>query len=552
MTSTSLQRFPHLNLAYNLLTTVPQLPNVISLNLNHNRLTVFDTSMLRNTSSLLHLSLNGNLIAALMHSLDSVEAIALKELGLKFNLLSPTLNLSYFENIPRLKNLMLQGNMFEEIHPSLNGHPHLNSLRLYGEGLNVIDLNVFKSLDLSTLVITHGNVSQIIPANLTSLRTLSLGNLSLTALDLQLMAIIPNLVEIYLAGNFIAEIIPPDEAITNVINFYLSGNGMTEVEFPLFDLCLQIRTMNFSKNKLISVIPSSVDWPYMTSLDLSDNRFMTFNFSDLRNMVGMEFLSLEANNLTNITPFDLIMPECGTVILSDNSLMVFNTTWFINMPGLKELILSDNKISSISLDTEALTAVERIILKGNYLTVLDLPMFSHMDKLQLLKVKDNDIVDIIPLKETMNDLLTLNLLHNSLTTFNMSWFGLMPNLTTLNVGNNKIYYIHPDSAAMHTLQYLYLDDNNLSTVNMSVFELMLHITKINLKNNKITLIDPPYCKERFLINGFSMLLAGNPVDHCDENVTWIGECEFGIDIGYVIPYCETAAAMQRSKLFLLN
>lgn len=355
------------------------------------------------------------------------------------------------------------------------------------------NLNQLTNLDLSF----NGLTNLTLPSGLTNLLTL---NLSANELDdLSLPGDLTQLTELHLGGDYVIEIclgLCTKLLRNRLIDYFFLTNfphlrtltigntSLTNFDFGGLDIGLE--TLDLSGNQL-----SNVDFlqrcPELKWLDLSGNRL-----TDSTDFLPMTRLSkLDVLRMNSVSLWEFTLPaalrDLSHLSMSSNGL------YFLNLPAdmtnLVTLELGGNYLGHFG-DFYFLNGLSRLAnldLTGNEVLEFQLP--AALKGLSALKLGHNQIFDSIALSGSlagMANLSVLGLEGNGLPAFNIP--AGTSNLTTLRMSGNQLSDIST-WPALPLLTTLDLSDNRFATI--SIPPTFTNLTSLDLSWNQLTNVSLP-------------------------------------------------------------
>ncbi|MCY3992968.1 MAG: fibronectin type III domain-containing protein [Caldilineaceae bacterium] len=148
-----------------------------------------------------------------------------------------------------------------------------------------------------------------------------------------------------------------------------------------------------------------------------------------------------------------------------------------------ELNLGNNRLTGEIPDLGALAELKWLALFGNYLTG-PVPDLSANARLRTLHISDNRFSGPIPDLSAFNDLRFLALAQNELTG-PVPDLSANPNLEVLLLSQNELTGPVPDLSANPRLKWLYLDNNQL-TGPVPDLSALVNLTHLHLSHNRLT------------------------------------------------------------------
>jgi formylglycine-generating enzyme required for sulfatase activity len=350
--------------------------NLVSLDLQINRLTNFALPTALSKMSSLNLSVNPLTNVSLPSGLTNLNTLIIESAGLR-NLTLPT-------DLMALKSLDLDGNQFTSLN-LLSNLTSLTSLDLSFNSFTNFSLptgltnlatflmkgnpltNVTLPGDLMALTNLHLDQNQLtrftLPVGLTNLSVLNLFFNQLT--NLSLPGDLQNLTDLNLNFNRFTSFSPPTN-LTHLGALHLRANLLTNFNLPAELAALTF--LDLSTNQLTSVtLPAGHS--RLSTLALSRNKFTSLALSP--GLTNLNLLTLAGNQLTNVVlPVDL--DHLRSLDLSGNGLTSFTVP--AGLTNLFGLFLTGNQLTNITLPPD-LIQLGALGYLGNPLTTLVLPEF---------------------------------------------------------------------------------------------------------------------------------------------------------------------------------
>ena len=393
------------------------------LDLSFNYLRILDMNILKVLPELSILRLNHNGISDIISgTIDKFSR--LEYLRLDHNI-TEHLEVDLVRGLVNLKYINLEGNQLQYLNPdTFLGLPKLQGLYLSNNpGLQIpFDRHFINSLSLKQLDISACNVSSVSVETFSKVSALEWLDLSfnyLRSLDINILKVLPKLLELKLNRNWISEIIEGTFAkISRLEYLHLEHNIIEHLEVDVFT-----------------------------------------------GLVNLKYVDLEGNKLQCVNPNTFLgLPKLQRLFLSKNSaLYIQNGRNFINSHSLKLLDISGCNVSSVSVETFAnVSALETIDLRFNYLSSLDMNILKVLPNLSVLNLKSNWISEIIPGKFEKTSLLEyLHLDDNRIDHIEFDVFSGLVNLKYIYMEGNQLQYLHPDTfIRLPKLQSLILSKNS--------------------------------------------------------------------------------------------
>ncbi|XVF37210.1 hypothetical protein REPUB_Repub19eG0127100 [Reevesia pubescens] len=293
-----------------------------------------------------------------------------------------------------------------------------------------------------------------------------------------------------------------------------SNNVLTSIPvefFSSFGGIVGLKSLNFSKNKLVGSLPTFQNFAGLESLDLSFNDLNGTIDSQLNDLGALKSLNLSVNHFSGSVPSRLGKSR----VLERLELSTNHFTGVIprdiGMYGNLVLIdLSGNKLTgTIPESIGNLTSLQILILSLNQLSGAIPAGLSNITSLQRFAANQNKFVDPIPSNIT-NFLKILDLSYNEINGSIPSELLLPSNLLTVDLSYNMLNGPIPESISP-SLVRLRLGSNFLSgPISSARFASLQNLMYLELENNTFTGMIPPEigsCTKLALLN-----LANNQLD----------------------------------------
>nr|XP_054757277.1 protein artichoke-like [Lytechinus pictus] len=511
---TTCNNLTHIDFGENLLSNLSHIrnfPNLMSLFLFCNKITVWDKSVMSNLTNLSHLRLEKNLLV----------------------------ELDRLPSLPQLHFLNLSQNSIRHIARDTLSFPKLDTLDLSGNKLTIVPcLTLLPTLD--KVILSSNQISDI---------------------EQEDIGRIPVLRTLYASNNMLRRF-PTLPARNRLITLILENNNILRIHRNSTENLLQLRHLNLRGNEARG---NPVFSSALTHVNLEENKIKNDNYC-LTYMTHIILLSLRRNEIVAISNEPYIGQSLKYFDISHNALRYIAPFTFQSASQLSTLRLQHNVLSSLSEDTLfGLTGLHTISLQWNKIVYLSGTCFSMCPRLHYLDLTGNPVkivsitgpFDSFPVKRLeishfKNDfgffptLLTspsssieyLNMTNNSAVkswSLNSSFviqaplisivfsqnsltktfprfnpgslrlldlthncfysvpdqfkYTMHPNLIRLKLSWNKIRMIEEDSfLGLFRLYYLNLDNNEIMVIKEGSFVTIKSLFHLNLNNNNLTLI----------------------------------------------------------------
>jgi Leucine-rich repeat (LRR) protein len=470
----NLKRLKHLNLSYNKLDLRSEFNNISYfkgqsnleiLDLSFNQIKYLDSNVtFRYLGSLKLLNVSDNK----MKFIDSYVFGFLTELS-DLNLASNSLsfiNENCFYNLSKLKSLMLSFNQINSTIFLKSNENYLKNLEcLYLEQNRILSIGEkdFESSPKLTLLNLNSNSIQIFHEkafeSLEYLKTLKISNTSIKYLKVH-----SALKELDLSHLNVAI---SNKEILNEIDRINIANCKINGTFAMF-LSNITKYIDFSSNQEVDFNTFNVLGTALESLKLRKTNLQKIDQINLKNLINLKYLDLSFNNLSFISQdsfeFNLNLEYLD---FSSNSLYEFT----IVLTKLKYLNLDNNRINSTNDVLKDYYSIEIFKMANNRLQTY--PSFE-MSKINC------DVVETF---------LEFHLNQNQINEIKYFSF-IFGNLLLANFDSNRISSIETDAFLnCRSLEYLSIAQNRLSNLTENNFHFLFSLIHLNLSFNEISLIE---------------------------------------------------------------
>ncbi|GMI81182.1 receptor like protein 13 [Hibiscus trionum] len=461
--SSRLNKLEILDLSFNdfndsILASISELSSLKSLSLRENQFTLVNPTngikMLSKVNNLETLNLFrnrlGNTIMSQLHDLTSLKSLNLQSCGLE-----GSVNLLEFDILKNLKELYLDFNGIEGIESSFQekGQLRLNKLEVLGLAGNQFTNDIFSSL-------------AAIP-NLKSL-DLSLNNLNGT-IDVKDLNAFSNLEELFLWGNGVTELVPPQELrLMNLKVLDLGYNPLDTSILATLGRLSNLKTLSFR----ITQLNGSIDIKEMAGLSNLENLDMSC-YSDRVCNISLQPLNL-ISSLKTLYLDGFNFKETRVHSHSQNK--------WQNLTNLEELELRGSSLPSNFIGT--LPSLKRLFIYDCYLDDSLLQGPFKLKNLEILNIYNTYLGNNFLQKlGAMPSLKILRLRNCELDGTEVQGFCGLTNLRELDLSYNQLKGNLSECISNFTsLERLDLSSNHFSG-DVSVFESLTSLKVLTLSNN---------------------------------------------------------------------
>eukprot|EP00667_Euglena_gracilis_P011890 EG_transcript_12167 len=289
---------------------------------------------------------------------------------------------------------------------------------------------------------------------------------------------------------------------------------------------------------LAEVPPQAWAMPYLTGLDVRDNRLVSIDRIVIKRP-GLRFLNVSENPIQSLGDSLRKLTQLDTLCASKCSLSAF-PNYLCELTALTHLNLYNNSIARVPSAINQLVNLRELNLASNKLVQLPddcflgchalkrlaifwnrlgrIPSLADMEALEELQVNSNQLEDIptfgvthphlgkidlsrnriaqIPVGVLTVDrfpkLHTLEVSHNHLSKIPADCCHL-PLLCRLSLANNRLSSLPVEIWHMQCLVYLNLDGNQLAVLPEDVGNLRKHLATLFISDNKIAKLPAAIC-----------------------------------------------------------
>lgn len=319
----------------------------------------------------------------------------------------------------KVSSLDLSGNPLKTFQITANVLPHLTRLSISGTAPVSWDVRTFLSsvdtLDISELRLGLAHAAPLLRSFNSSLTALSMNHMrcSLEAL-VNISCSIPTVSKLQLGGNNLTSVHSSlFQLCSNVTEVDLLRNRIYSVDEAAFSSMTRLTVLSLSDNKLHSVPAALRNLRTLKQLDLSKNKIWALTCEDFANLTRLQCLSLHANSISAL-PYCVFkdLTQLKVLRLQNNSISKLSGLFHLSFAKLSELYLNSNKLVSINRgDFSGLWALQMLSLHSNQMKNLASGSFSGLTNLTTLKLQYNKIEAQVLASAVFNDLINLRQLY---------------------------------------------------------------------------------------------------------------------------------------------
>lgn len=523
----------HLNLEENVIHTTPDalkdLRNLISLNLNGNKLNKLDDDMLAGSKGTIReLFLANNHLKSIpekaLSGMNRLENLDLSKNRIK-ELKPNAFGIEYGET-SSLSRLNLGGNKLGNItHSGVFSHMGtLTYLDLSYNRIRNLAPRVFEHLKgLESLFLQNNQLDRFPTASvyrLEKLRHLMLDNNRISKIDNYSLADLPKLQHLSLAGNkiqTISENMFSSSSTRELKSLNLAYNQIGSISSRAFYELENLQQLRLSHNHL-RIIPALAfsNLRSLRYLDLSHNRIIKVLPSSFSHLPALDILHLEHNNMHEIDRDAFrFVNNVQTLRLSNNAFRQFNCEQLGSITHVTNLDLEKNQINEIDIPCIA-TNIKRLNLASNSLEKISRRLFQDAVQLVELDVSQNGIIEVD--KDAFTEcraLAHINLAQNYVRNLWKGTFVYQNQLNVVDLSDNDILFLHHGIFGKNTLLMLKVAGNKLTRVPVEALSTTgASLTHLDLSRNQIKIVESGQLSDFKNLSFLSF--AQNKVDAVEE------------------------------------
>lgn len=165
----------------------------------------------------------------------------------------------------------------------------------------------------------------------------------------------------------------------------LSKQGLKEFPENLHKLSKNLRTLDFSENKIAAVPPYIGSFQQLKTVNLNSNRIVSLP-QELGSLKKLESLLLDSNAISKLPSTFVNLSHLRTVSLGSNNFQVFPQE-LCDLKQLDAIDLSRNKITAIPADCKVCHTIE-LNLNQNQISTLP-ECIAEWPRLKVLRLEEN-------------------------------------------------------------------------------------------------------------------------------------------------------------------
>ncbi|XP_078403627.1 toll-like receptor 13 [Cetorhinus maximus] len=463
----------------NIIDAIHGLKQLLTLDLTNNSITKLSLHPYI-LHSLQSLSLQGNHIQTLDFSNLTLPNLA--KLDLTNNRLKH-INMSSFQNLPRLAVLNLGGNFIDiaQLHSD-----HLK---------NITDL------DLSNLTTVHSSLDVIsdLLQSLPKVVSLVIQRNKMEPKDLKQFGNHSHLLSLDLLGNRIQQLMDNEfQHFQNLSHLNLEQCNLNIISNNSWSILKHLTHLHLKHNNIKS-LQDYVFTPLkgLQYLELSWNPLSKFNGLAFYGLNRLKYLDLRACWISTLHPSSFThLASILNLTFEENNLHKISKYTFSQLKNLTILTLSRNRISEISDDAfEGLTNLKYLDLAFNTLHAVHRDMFKGLQSLEQFDLRSNKIsfettrkLKDLPFShlKSLRHLNLENQIPQGIQVIPVNFFEGLANLQMLYIGKNQMVFF--DTQSLDPLTNLtVLDISGVGyrglNLNISLFKKLKRLQILRLENN---------------------------------------------------------------------
>lgn len=392
------------------------LQNLTELRVSRNHINMVAPGALKALVSLTFLDISNN---ALDKKVQAVFQLPnLRELVMAGNRLSVFQSADLTNTSLKLKALDLSKNPIKVFQITANVLPNLTRLNIGGTFRTphvTWDVRTFlggvDTLDISELRLGLGDMPLLLASVRSSLTVLRMNHMtrSLAAL-INISCSIPTMSTLQLRNNRLRSVNSSVfHLCANVTQLDLLQNQIDSIDEGAFRSMPRVRVLALSNNNLQSVQAATRNLPTLVELDLSKNKIQALRCDDFANLTRLRQLNLYANSIS-------VLPDCvfrdlaqlQVLKLQNNSISKLSGTFRLYLQNLRQLHLNSNKLAAINHgEFSGLRSLQNLSLHSNQIKKLAKGSFFGLTNLTTVQLQSNQIEAKVLANDVFNDLTNL-------------------------------------------------------------------------------------------------------------------------------------------------
>ena len=410
----------------------PCLPNLLSLDLSGNFISVLNLSFSADLPRLKNITMKNSNLSELI-GIDSKSIMTMTDIDLRNNHLS-SFTIKDIEkcNGSRLKTLKLSRNQLRFISVGLfSCTDQLRELDLAGNNLSVEHLMVSGITELRMLRylnISHSKIDILqstFIGNFTNLVELSCTNCGIRIIESGAFFYLHKLQTLRLNNNGLTSI-NDDMFLNNTILFILDLRDNNLFSFEVSQGIRSLVHLDLSGNELQELPDFTGSWSNLTVLDLSRNNISEKGLDRLSDLSHLENMNLSFNSVRSVPAYTFWgLTKLVTLDVSNNVIGSLGYHSFIGLFELSELKIQYNQISNLNKSLLPLLSLRQVHIHRNLITTLDDENFKQTS-LQWIDISWNQVSHIDPFFLQKNDLNFINLTFNKMHYLDMDSLKISP------------------------------------------------------------------------------------------------------------------------------
>lgn len=392
------------------------LRNLTELRVSRNRIKMVEPSALKALVSLTFLDISNNELDKKVQPVFQLPN--LRELVMAGNRMSVFQSGDLTNTSLKLNSLDLSKNPIKIFQITANILPNLTRLNIGGtfKKQNITwDVRSFlggvKTLDISKLQLGLGDMTLLLASVNSSLTDLRMNQMTygLAAL-INISCSIPTVSKLQLRKNRLRSINSSMfHLCSNVTELDLGQNRVDSIDEGAFRSMPELTVLTLSKNHLRSVQAATRNLPTLVELDLSNNKIEALHCDDFANLTRLRRLNLYANSISVLS--DCVFKDLTrlqVLKLQNNSISKLGGTFQKYLQNLRQLHLNSNKLTAINhREFSGLQSLQNLSLHSNQIKKLANGSFFGLTNLTNIQLQSNQIEAQVLGNDVFNDLINL-------------------------------------------------------------------------------------------------------------------------------------------------